>query len=280
MKLKLKYESLEEVPEAHRDLYTERNGAYFLTEIEGLKTAEDISRMQTSLDKERADHKKTKESRDALKVWDDMDHDDVMAKLDRIEELEALGDGKVDEEKMTELVDKRVKSKLNQVESPLKRQIGDLESKLEEATAEVGSLKDEKRITTINDQVRKAAIEAKVVDSALDDILLYAERIFDLDDNGKVITKDGVGVTPGLDAALLLEEVKPTRGHWWPSSEGGGAGGNRGGGAGSGENPWSAKGWNITKQGQYEREHGTVKADQMSALAGVTRTATAPAATK
>ena len=61
MKLKALYDHTDEIPKMYRDLFTEREGVYELTGIEGLRTQSDVDRLQGSLRKERADHKTTRD---------------------------------------------------------------------------------------------------------------------------------------------------------------------------------------------------------------------------
>jgi hypothetical protein len=51
---------------------------------------------------------------------------------------------------------------------------------------------------------------------------------------------------------------------------GGGSGGSQNNFGTGGTNPWSLDGWNMTKQGQYVRENGVEKAEQMAKSAGTT----------
>lgn len=46
--------------------------------------------------------------------------------------------------------------------------------------------------------------------------------------------------------------------------------------SGTGPNPWSASGWNQTKQSEYEASHGTAKAEAMASAAGSSVYATTP----
>jgi hypothetical protein len=123
--------------------------------------------------------------------------------------------------------------------------------------------------------VRKARIAAKVIDSAEEDALLLAERMFEVSEDGRVTTRDGVGVTPGVEPDVWFTEMQAKRIHWWPPSEGGGARGGKGGN-GVGSNPWSTKNWNITAQMQYVTQHGEEKGRQMAELAGSSLGAIAP----
>ena len=119
----------------------------------------------------------------------------------------------------------------------------------------------------------RAAAFAKdigLLPEALDDALLLGERVFEVTEDGKVLTRDNVGTTPGIDPKTWLNDLREKRRHWWPGSVGGNARGAGGGGGASGDNPWSYEGWNMTKQGQFLKEHGSEKAERMAKAAGTT----------
>jgi hypothetical protein len=90
------------------------------------------------------------------------------------------------------------------------------------------------------------------------------------DKDGNVITKDGVGVTPGVDVLTWLIEMQPKRPRWWPESVGGGATGTRTSHGQFTTNPWMANNWNVTAQGEFIRANGMDKAQQAAKLAGTT----------
>jgi hypothetical protein len=103
-------------------------------------------------------------------------------------------------------------------------------------------------------------------------------RHFERTEEGKILTKDGEGSTPGLAPNDWFKDMQETRPHWWPISQGGGS---RGGGAPLGrnaDNPWSREGWNITKQGAYVRQHGDAKAAEAAKSVGATPGQTKPPA--
>ena len=83
-----------------------------------------------------------------------------------------------------------------------------------------------------------------------------------------MVTKDGIGVTPGIQPEAWFTDLQGTRKHWWGANIGGGGAGNRGGNNAA-ENPWSAENWNMTKQGVLVRENPQ-KAEQLAKLAGTT----------
>jgi len=259
--LKTKYASSTDIPEQYKDLYTESNDGYALTGIEGLKSQEDVDRIHNSLRKEREERKAIESTLSIYKRLGDVN--DVQASLDRIHELEATNGGAIDEAKMEEIVTARLKSKL----APVERQLAAISE--EKAALELSltdyQLKDKRRL--IHDHIRKAAVTAKVRDTAMEDALLIGENVFTIDEDNRVITKDNVGVTPGIDATVWLSEVKAAKPHWWPESVGAGA---TGGASGSySTNPFSKDGWNMTEQGRLVKDNPE-KAAQMAKSAGTT----------
>ena len=259
--LKAILDSLEGVETHFHSLYTERNGKYELTGIEGVKTQADIDRLQTALTKERNDHKTLK---DRFATFGDRKPEDIIAALDRIPELEAAAKGNLDEAKLNEIVEGRIKSRL----APVERQTQTLQQQLSEANASLEMLRAKDSLRIVTDAVRGAASKLKVVDSAVEDVTLLAERLFTIDETGAVVTKDNVGVTPGIAADVWLTDMQAKRPHWWGPSQGGGAGGNRGGGSGV-TNPWSKDSWNLTEQGRIYKENSG-KAEQLAKAAGTT----------
>jgi hypothetical protein len=261
MALKTIYDNQDDIPEQYRDLFTERNGKWELTGIEGIKTPADVERVQTALNKERDEHKKTK---DKLALFNDLDPEEVHAQLDRLPELEAAAGDKLDEAKIEEIVEGRIRTKLAPVERERDRAI----KERDEAKAEADTARNEIRSRDIKSKVMDAAVKGKVVDTALDDVIMLAERVFEVNEDGTVTAKDGMGVTPGVDPAAWLQEMQERRPHWWPASEGGGAGGGGGGGS-STKNPWKKDQWNMTEQGRLFRENPE-NAERLAKLAGTT----------
>lgn len=262
MALKAVYEKEDEIPAAHKELFTERGGKWELTGVEGVKTQADVDRLQTALTNERNEHKST---RDKLSPWSALGKkpEEIQVQLDRVTELELLTKDK-DPKAVDELVEARLKSRI----APIERERDALKTTNTELTVSITELRAEKRAGTIKDAVREAAKKVGMLPSAIDDAILWGERVLDVTDDGKVVTKDNVGVTPGLDPDVWLGDMKTTRQHWWgPSQGGGGTGG--GGGNRFANNPFSAEHWNLTKQGQ-ELRADPAKAEQMAKAAGTT----------
>ena len=261
MALKAILDSIDDLPEDVKKEYVEKNGKFEL-QVEGMKTQADIDRLQGALTKERNDHKVVRER---LGLLGDRKIEDVLATLDRIPELEAAAAGKLDENKLNELVEGRLKARV----APLEREKGQLAQKVQELSGVVEQFRSKEKTRTIHDAVREAVGKAQgFQSSAVEDALLYGERMLEVNEQGKVVTRDGVGVTPGIDATVWLTEMQSKKTHWWGPSQGGGAGGNRNGGGG-GANPWSAEGWNMTEQGRILKENRS-RAEQLAKSAGTT----------
>lgn len=271
MKLKSVYENQEDIPEGYADLFTEKSGKWIFTGVEGIKTQADVDTLSTALAKERKDHKATK---DKLATFGDLDPEEVHTKLDRIAELEAAAGGKIDEAKINEIVEGRVKTKL----APIERELKKAKDELAEREAKITEFTQKERNRMISDVVTKAARESKVRPEAIEDALMLAERVMDIDEAGNVVTKDGVGVTPGIDPATWLTEIQDKRAHWWPESSGAGALGNKGN-LNGGTNPFTAEHWNMTEQGRIFKEN-RARAEQLAKSAGTTIGGQKPAAKK
>lgn len=263
MALKAVHDTIDDIEEPYRGLYSERNGKFELTGIEGVKTQADVDRLSTSLVKERDAHKATKTLADSYVALGKLE--DIQARLDRTAELETAAAGKLDEDQLNKLVEGRLKTRL----APTEREKAKLAEDLKTAQDRLEVFEARERERTIHDAVRTAATASKVTETAMEDILLLAGRIFEVTEEGKVSVKDSVGYTPGIDPVVWLTEIQSKRPHWWPPSQGGGGRGPLGGGGGGGVNPFTAEGWNMTQQGQILREN-PVRAKQLAESAGTT----------
>jgi hypothetical protein len=95
-----------------------------------------------------------------------------------------------------------------------------------------------------------------------------------VDAKGEVRTKpDAPGVLPSVDPAQFVHGVvRAERGHWWPSSVGGGAKPPAlGVGVGAPDCFKPGPTWNVTQQAAYEAQHRSA-----AALAAAARWGTRP----
>lgn len=262
MKLKPVVDNLDDVDSAFHALYTERGGKYEFSGVEGMKTQADVERVQTALAKERADHKTVKDQLASITAG--RKPEEVVALLDKLPELEAAAAGKIDDEKLNSIVEGRIKSRL----APLERELGQVKTQLAEKDQAIQQFTQKDKTRLIHDSVRQAAAGAKILPEAFDDAILLADRIFEVDETNRVVAKDGVGVTPGIDPVVWFTDLQSKRPHWWGASVGGGAGGNRQGQQGS-TNPWTHEHWNMTEQGKIYTASPD-RATQMAKQAGTT----------
>lgn len=264
-------DNLDGIDAKYHDLYVEKDGKFHFVPVEGLKPLAEFNVVHTALTKERTDHKETKTK---LTAFAGLEPDAVRAQLDRIPELEIAATGKIDEKAVEAIVATRIASKI----APLERENTRLKGEVVEKDNTIQAFQTGERTRKITDAVRNAARTAKVLDGAQEDAILLAERVFEVTPEGSVVTKDNVGVTPGISPDVWLTDLRTTRSHWWGPSTGGGATGGRPG-SGGGVNPFSAEGWNMTAQGAMIKAD-RVKADQMAKAAGTTIGGPKPAAKK
>lgn len=261
-------DSIDELPEDLKSEYVQ-SGDKWVLQVNGMKPQADFERVQNALNNERREHTALK-----TKIKDNFGEEkfeDIHAKLDRIPELEAAAEGNMDEAKIDQIVEGRLRTKI----APVERERDQLKTKVTELEGTVGELTANEKKRLIRDAVRDAAKGAKVTDEALDDALMLGDAIFEVrDDDGKVVVKDNVGYTPGIEPSVLFTDLQAKKPHWFGQSGGGGANGNRGGGGGGVKNPWTAENWNITEQGRLMTADPS-KADQLAKQAGHTDAATA-----
>lgn len=234
--LELSYDSADDIPAGMESLYTEKDGKQVLTGVKGMKTQADIDRLQTALTKERNDHKTVRTQLSSLSSYGTIE--EITANLDRIPELEAK-QGKGDSADIEKIVTARL--------APVQRKLDEALTTISEKDKEIGTYKGEKTKATIADTVRKAAKGLKIRESAIEDAIMFGERVLTIDESGNVVTKENSGVTPFATAEDMLRDILPTRQHWLEDSFGGGSQGGKGGQF-SGTDPYSHDGWSITEQ--------------------------------
>lgn len=266
MALKAIVDTLEGLDEHVAGLYTQRGDKFELSVeipgIEGVKTYTDFANLNNALRKERNDHKAIK---DRFAPLGERKVEDILTIFDRLPELEAKAAGAIDDTKLETIVTGRLTAKL----APVERELQTTREALGQRDATIAAYQLKEVQRTIGDSVRVATSKLKVVDSAVEDVTLLAERIFKIDEDGKVVAKDNVGCTPGISPEVWLNEMQNKRPHWWGPSVGGNAPGSTRPGNGGANNPWSADGWNMTEQGRIYNENAA-RAEQLARSAGTT----------
>jgi len=263
------YEKQDDIPKEYLPLFAEKNGKWELNGIKGIFTQANIDRIEKGLTSERSDHKATKEK---LSAWNGLDAAESMLKLDKYPELEALAEGKdMNDEKIEKIVESRFNTKMG----PITREL----DQLKELNLNLGNENEGFKVQgvqrQIKDSILEASVKSNIVPTALQDVVMLAQSVFQINEEGKPRTKDNVGVTPGIDADVWLSEMQKTRPHWWQNSNGGGGQGNQGGNS-YGKNPWTKDHWNLTEQGRIVREEGMPKAQEYAKSADSRVGATGP----
>ena len=239
MTLKSKYDSLEEIPTElnPQDLYEERDGEYVLKKdsIAGVKSDADIARLQTALSKERVARKAAETS---LSLFSGSP-EDVMQELQDLKDAGAQP------------------SQAHQRElERMKQELDVSASKVSELNGVLGSQKLQAAFV-------KEATDQGVASAALDDILLWGEKLFTVKD-GEVVARDENNLqSPGDWLADLKSSGK--KDYWFEQSQGSGAQGGKGAGNISGVEHFS-KG-NLTKMSQIWVDDKD-KAERLAKLAG------------
>jgi hypothetical protein len=280
VKLKTIYEKQEDIPEGFVELFTEKNGKFELTAVEGVKTQADIDRVNSALVKERNDHKVAREK---LQLFGEFDpaalpvmQEELAEAKAKLEALTAEGnDQTVKVQAQIDAAVNRAVGPITREKESLARQVDAAKKAVAEKEGEVTKLQADIASEHTRLAIRDAAIAAKVLPTAIDDAVLVGESMFETVD-GKLLTKGDKGITPGLSPKEWAKEMEEKRPHWFPTSVGGGAQGGKGGGSASKDNPFTAENWDITKQGTLYKENPE-KAAQMAARAGVKIGATRPA---
>lgn len=256
MELELSYDSKDDIPTGFEVLYSEKDGKWVLTGVKGLKTGADTAALQTALTKERNDHKTTKAT---LAKFKDLNPDEIHDQLEELEQLREAGGKAPNEEAIQARIDRAVAKEA--------RKVAALTEELNSEKSARSELETSVKRGRISESAAAAAVKAKVLGTAVEDVKMLAERIFEVGEDGTISAREGSGVVPGTTVDEWLTDLQKTRPHYWPVAEGGGSRGSDGKTV-VGANPWSKDHWSITAQGAYIKEHGLAKAEAAAKRAG------------
>lgn len=260
MSLKAVVDSLDAVPEALHEFYTQGYDGKFRLSAEGIEFEDRVKGLKTALEKER------RAARDA------------MAKLKQYEG--------VDPEEY-----QRLKEAAEKAEEERRRKEGDFEALLkqhqEKHAKELG--KKDERITMLTRALESALIDAEASKAISDEGGSVVLLLPHVRGRARMVEEDGTfrveilrtDATPmmgdkGERATFkdLVKELKASDEYGRAfASSGASGGGSRSGGAsggsrGSGKNPWLPDHFNLTEQGRILRENPALAA-QFKAEAGV-----------
>lgn len=252
MGLRSVYEKLDDIEEKYRDLYKEKDGKYVIDTIDGLYPETEVKRLRTENSNFRV---KNKEVTEKLAKLGERDIDEVLAELDKIEEYKTAASSKSEDK--TKLVSEL--SELKVTHSKVSKEFNKAQERLSALEKENQALKHARDTAFLHDAIRAAALDAKVLEGAVEDALVLAERMFEVvhdPETGQPVevrTKDGVGVTPGDSPKDWFGEIQPKRSHWWGPSQGTGSRGN-GSGNSVTVNPYKRKSFNPDAQAELYRK--------------------------
>lgn len=224
--LKTSVDKLDDVPEAYRERYTQRDDKkYYLDEIE----VDDHAEVKSALERERADRRKAKEEAERLTAefekYKDIDPEKARAALDALE--------KAEEKK---LKDKGAFDELLKAEQEKARKA--LEAKTTELGArdtQITELGKQLRKFKLDDKVRAAALKAGVLPDDLEDVMQLTAKNFDLgdDDPPVVLGTDGKPSSATLET-FFGETFKTAKPKFYAPTGAGGSGAPAGGSGGGG----------------------------------------------
>lgn len=171
-------------------------------------------------------------AKDILKKFEGLDADDVRSTMDlfnQSEEAKLLKEGKFDE-----VISKRTEKLRGDYDGKM----ADLQKERDAATEAGSKFEQLYKNKIVDDEIRKIALEAKVIPEALEDVLRRGRDVFQLAADGTIEArdKDGNLLKSGdhlMDPKLFVEGLKKSAPYYWPGSTGTGAAGGSGGGAGN-----------------------------------------------
>ena len=154
-----------------------------------------------------------------------IDPDDYRAMKEALkgkEEEDLLKSGKIDE-----LVNRRVQV----IKADLENQINERDQKISEQEQRYGNLNSAFDEYRIRDALNREGRAERMLDSALDDLVLRARGVFSIDSEGNIVSLDGEGNLKTVDGKPVtpksfIQGLKKTAPHLWPASESGDLGGS------------------------------------------------------
>lgn len=164
-------------------------------------------------------------------------------------------------------IEEKITARTTAMKTEHEKVLGELNKRAEAAEARVAEF-------LIDGELRKAATELGVLETAVDDVLLRGKTTFKMV-NGKATAfgPDGKEIYRPKDGEPLnirdfVEDLAKKATHLFKPSKGAGAEGGSGGGHAGGKNPWKKETFNLTQQMQITRENPAL-ATRLKSEAGV-----------
>lgn len=270
MALKAVLESLDDVQEATRDYYEEKDGKFVLS-LEGIDDHPAVANLRSALERQKADRKKAADERDALKAkYDGVPEDfsaDEWARLKAMDEAGEGDEGSKDVRQKVEDATNRLKARYEAQAAADKKR---LENEIAQRDERIATLDSQIRKRLVDDGLTRALAEAGVTKAPLLKAAkaLLAPEVEVLDDEGEYTAR----MKPDLGGDDLMKFVQ----NWVQTDDGkafvepargGDALGSKSARGGEANNPFGKATWNKTEQGRlYNGDR--VKAERLARSAG------------
>lgn len=249
--LKWTYAKKEDIPKGAEEFYKEVNGQWVL-QADGVSN-ETAEGYRSSMNAARADADKLK---GVLKGFGKHTPESI-AKLE--EQAAGSGTNEDVEARANAIVEVRTKN--------LQRDITAANQRADKAEGELAKVNGE----FTKQQIETAAINAaasmpQVAESAMVDVRMHAAADLELNEQGKVVTRETCELGAGLSVKDWLEKKLEKLPHWETPSVGGGSqGGPRK--RPTIKNPWNKDTWNVTEQHKL-MQSDFAKAEQLAKAEG------------
>lgn len=271
-KIRAVLESLEEIPQALHDIYTEKEGK-FLLDLEGVEEHPSTSALRNALEAQKAARKKladeVKTLKDRLaKIPDDFDPEEVARLKAQLEEYEADPTKQKPTDKQREeavAARKMLEQKITSLEKAHATEIDGFKKQIVTKDQFISQL-------LIDDGLTKALVEAGISKEflkAAKALLREDVKVVEEDGEYRAIVETDTGpleINRYVNDWVASDEGKP----FVPQAKGGDAGGGRGTAQRQqilDKNPWTKEHWNITEQGKLFKTD-RVRAEKLAKAAG------------
>lgn len=207
-------DSLDNVDENLKSLYAETTDGRYQIRAD-IAFQPDFERVRDTLTKERANNKelnaKLKELQGKLDAYGGIDPTGVKGMQTELANLKSTE---------TDL------SKIKSSKADLELQFKNLKEQFDELSKLNARYEKERTEQRLKDSARKAFTENGILDSAVEDGLLWATQVLESTEDGSVRVKDGTKYPAGVSVDSWVQLFKKDKPHLFGGSVGGGAGGS------------------------------------------------------